>query len=352
VIVTLKADARSNRIKWLVGLGTLILLCSGVFVHPEPVDAQAPTYLAGQTVSPAYEGWIQKDDGSRYFVFGYMNRNWKEEPDVPIGRDNYFAVTDVGELTDLTVDAYDAAEADRGQPTHFLPRRNRFVFEVPVPDGWQEESEDHELVWSLRTHGKMLRAYASLRHDMFMDNVVIMSETGALGAGHSDPELRANKPPVVEVQGKTEREVQVGEPITLTVRVTDDGIPARDTTTVMPVDDNGELDLEEALKHPPGRVTVNKVNGLWFAWSPYRGPRAMTFDPSQIETWEDTRAYSDSPWSLNDWVPPKEPGDHLWVTKVTFHKPGLYVLRGRADDGGLYTNVDVTIRVRSPGVSQ
>jgi hypothetical protein len=36
-----------------------------------------------------------------------------------------------------------------GQPTHFLPRRNRFMFKVPVPKDFGTK----ELVWTLRTSG-------------------------------------------------------------------------------------------------------------------------------------------------------------------------------------------------------
>ena len=39
-------------------------------------------------MSPAFEGWERDADGTRYFVFGYMNRNWEEEIDVPVGPDN------------------------------------------------------------------------------------------------------------------------------------------------------------------------------------------------------------------------------------------------------------------------
>src|SRR5688572_26696723 len=46
--------------------------------------AQSLSYTSGQAVSPAYEGWEQDPDGSKYFVFGYMNKNWEEELDVPI----------------------------------------------------------------------------------------------------------------------------------------------------------------------------------------------------------------------------------------------------------------------------
>src|SRR6185436_19717527 len=155
---------------------------------------------------PAYEGWEEARDGTKYFLFGYMNRNWEEELDVPIGPDNGFNV----------------GGSDQGQPTHFLPRRNRFVFRVKVPAGFTEKDE---LVWTLTTYGKTDKAYASLRLDYRVDDVVKASETGALGAGSSSPEVRANTPPVLEVQGPRRLEVRVGEAVPLVVTVQDDGIP-------------------------------------------------------------------------------------------------------------------------------
>ncbi len=70
----------------------------------------------------------------------------------------------------------------------------------------------------------------------------------------------------------------------------------------------------------------------------------MTFDPPQIKTWEDTRAGANSPWAPLFRRPPI-PEDGEWTVQVTFDQPGTYVLRGRADDGGLYDDVDVTIIV-------
>ena len=46
------------------------------------------SYSRGQKVTPAYEGWEREADGTRYFLFGYMNRNWLEELDVEVGTEN------------------------------------------------------------------------------------------------------------------------------------------------------------------------------------------------------------------------------------------------------------------------
>jgi hypothetical protein len=157
-------------------------------------NGQSLSYNSGQAVAPAYEGWEEAPDGARYFLFGYMNRNWEEEINVAVGPNN----------------AFSPGAADLGQPTHFLPRRNRFVFKVRVPASFTERDE---LVWTLTTHGSTEKAYASLRVDYKVDDVVKASETGALGAGSSSPEVRANKPPVVTVEGTKALSVRVGEPL-------------------------------------------------------------------------------------------------------------------------------------------
>ena len=87
------------------------------------LGAQSLSFTSGQNISPAFEGWEQAPDGAQYFLFGYMNRNWEEEIDVPVGPENGFNV----------------GGADQGQPTHFLPRRNRFVFRVKVPERFHRE---------------------------------------------------------------------------------------------------------------------------------------------------------------------------------------------------------------------
>ena len=80
-------------------------------------DAQTLSYLRGQSISPAFEGWEKNADGSFNMLFGYINRNWEQEIDVPVGPDNSIS----------------PGPADQGQPTHFYPRRNRFVFKRATP---------------------------------------------------------------------------------------------------------------------------------------------------------------------------------------------------------------------------
>ena len=275
---------------------------------------QSLTYSRGQNISPAYEGWEQAADGSRYFVFGYMNRNWEEEIDIPVGPDNMFNI----------------GSADQGQPTHFLPRRNRFVFRVRVPEGFGDRDE---MIWTLTSYGKTEKAYASLRLDYVIDDVVKASETGALGAGTSSPELRGNRPPSLRLDPGTQRTVQVGQSLTLTANVEDDGIPKRRTNNTA---------AQRLATVPPTRITVGKNLGLHVSWFVYRGAGKVTFDPPQVKAWEDTRTGANSPWAPV-WIPDPIPPDGKITTKVIFSQPGTYVLRCRADDGALTTDVDITV---------
>jgi hypothetical protein len=296
------------------------------------VDAQGLTYNKGQPVVPAFEGWDRNPDGSFNLIFGYMNRNWEEQPTIPVGMDNWFG----------------PGEMDRGQPTHFQPRRNRFVFKVRVPADFGEQ----ELVWTLRSQGAETVAIGSLKPDYFVDNVVIMSETGALGAGTSDPALRAQEPPSIMLESPREINARVGEAVRLVALVTDDGLPESNAGR-LPVTETGALDYERAVQRIPSRITVQKVNGLYMSWFVYRAPEdvdareMVEFNPPQVHPWEDTRPYSNSPWA-SFWVPPEPPADGRWITEVTFDRPGTYILMGRADDGGLFTDEQVTVNVRGP----
>ncbi len=320
-------------------VGALVLV-----VVPAFAGAQSLSYNSGQNVSPAYEGWEEAPDGTKYFLFGYMNRNWEEEIDVPVGPANTFS----------------PGTPDQGQPTHFLPRRNRFVFRVKVPANF---SAKDELVWTLTTHGVTEKAFASLREDYKVDDVVKASETGALGAGSSSPEVRANKEPVVKIEGAATRTAKVGEPLALVAVVTDDGIPKRrasggssavsnpgSTAAARPsAPDPAQVAqrLQRAMMAPPTRITVGKNVGLHLSWFTYRAPDGapVTYEPGQIKPWEDTRAGANSPWAPI-WVPPALSPDGRIPVTVTFAKPGTYVLRALADDGALTGGADVTVEVR------
>ena len=47
-----------------------------------------PARERGASITPAYEGWYQNDDGSFSMLIGYYNRNSKEALDIPVGPNN------------------------------------------------------------------------------------------------------------------------------------------------------------------------------------------------------------------------------------------------------------------------
>src|SRR5438128_4868113 len=184
----------------LLGLALLLLVA--------PTGAQTRfTYSKGQSVSPSYEGWMPNEDGSFTLYFGYMNSNWLQEFDIPVGPDN----------------AIEPGGPDQGQPTHFFPRRNPFLFTIRVPKDFGKK----ELIWTLTSNGKTEHAYASLKSDYQIDKQTISTEIGG-DLGSLRDELRSNIPPELKVDGESRRSVKIGEPLTLVTLASDpDNLPAR-----------------------------------------------------------------------------------------------------------------------------
>jgi hypothetical protein len=306
-------------ITWLLpsrssAISRLAITALAVLVALLPVGAQLTR--TGQNVVPVYEGWEPNPDGSFNLVFGYLNRNWEEELHLPLGPDN----------------TIEPGGPDRGQPTHFFPRRNRFVFRIRVPKDFGSK----ELVWTLTSHGKTERAFGTLKPDYVLDETVIMSNIGAGGALSTTPDMVGNKAPVLKVEGPKTLSVKVGEPVTLVAIVTDDGKPS---PRAMPPVLGGNYMLP------------NSAKGLRLSWFMYRGPgKVVSFDPPQAKVWEDTRDGGNSPWSAG-WTNPPVPPEGKWVVRATFSEPGTYVLRCLAHDGGLASSEDVSVTVK-PGTIQ
>ena len=303
----------TKRTCWL--LVVLALLVAGL-----GLSAQTRfTYSRGQSVSPAFEGWWQNEDGTYSLFFGYMNSNWLEEFDVPIGPDNHI----------------EPGGPDRGQPTHFYPRRNLFLFTVDVP----ADFGDQEVVWTLTTNGRTERAYGSLRTDYLLDPQTIGTEMGANFGGVID-EWRDNEFPSLDLAVDQPRRVRVGEPLRLVAFASDDGIPSG--TYEPPA-------VEPGKPHPayraPRQIVPGNPPGLRFAWIVYRGDASkVTFYPEQLKMWQDTRVYANSPWSFPYLIPPV-PEDGRFETAVTFDEPGTYVLRALAGDGALTSSQNLMITV-------
>jgi hypothetical protein len=323
------------------------------------------TYSSGQSISPAYEGWMPNADGSFSMYFGYMNTNWLEELDIPVGPAN-----------DI-----EPGGPDQGQPTHFYPRRSPFLFTVRVPKDFGTK----ELTWTITSNGKTEKAYASLKTDYQIDNQVISTEVGG-DFGSLRDELRTNVPPELKVQGEKKRSVKVGEPLSLVALADDpDNLPARRDGRPQPASGSGEARSAAAsgsgapgrgetpmrpappasgsgagaragaaaaaanpaalIYRPPTSLVPSSGPGLRLSWIVYRGKAAaVTFTPDQMKAWTDTRSYANSPWSP-PYIIPLPPPDGKWTAQATFAEPGTYVLRAVASDGSLFTYDNVTVTV-------
>jgi len=258
-------------------------------------------YTHGQTVVPAYEGFVENPDGTLDLVFGYLNRNYEEVLDIPIGPAN----------------SIEPGGPDQGQPTHFLTRRQRHQFHIKVP----KDFGNKEVVWTLTSRGKTEKAYGTLKPEYILDNRVMMMNNSSFGQRGNEGD---NLPPVVRVDGETRRTVKVGEPVTLTAIVTDDGLPAPP----------GALDRRPAAggAEGVGNSSNRRQYGLRAAWYVYRRAGSVTFEPEQL-----IRPYPPGR------IPPPLPKDGRVSVKATFGAPGTYVVRVMGDDMGLHTTQDVTI---------
>jgi hypothetical protein len=260
--------------------------------------AQMMQYPTGQNVVPVFEGWEKAGDGFD-MVFGYMNRNYEEEVDIPVGAANTFE-----------------PGGDVGQPTHFYLRRQMFVFRVHVPKDFGKK----ELVWTLTAHGKTEKAYATLNPISEVGPSVYQENRGG-PADEAD-----NAPPIIKLVGSSTRTAKVGESISLGVEVADDGHP-----TPRAGRGGGGGQTAPAPAGPPvrrqspiGQAVVKLDPGvrLGVTWILYRGGPGLTFEPVRA-------AVKDGKAAAN----------------VSFSKPGTYQIRAYADDGVLTTPADVTVTV-------
>jgi hypothetical protein len=108
----------------------------------------APRAQFEKIISATFDGWNQLPDGSYELVFGYMNRN-SMEVDVPLGPGNQVEPGTGG---------------DQGQPTHFLPGRQRAAFRIPVPASFKGK-----YVWTLTYGGATQTATASIDQNYSLD---------------------------------------------------------------------------------------------------------------------------------------------------------------------------------------
>ena len=335
--------------RWTVAAAAAALAVNAVSaahaqVNPRDVPlASQPQqrFDGGQDIQPIFEGWTRNDDGSYLFHFGYLNRNYREEPNVPVGPDNYFS----------------PGEEDRGQPTYFYPRTQRYQFTVPMPADTGPNPEDG-IIWSVTANGSEQRAYGWLQPEWEIDESTITSNSRT-GFGRPVEQLFANRPPEVTVSGSAEM-VRVGEPLTVTAVIRDDELPMelprrpprRRLPALIPPDDlpRAPDNIRWYRKPRPPR------NGLSLHWIVYRGPDGADIEPSGFQrSFEEQEAEREVDGATTAPTSSDAKTTHIagdgWTSAtfeatVTFDAPGTYTLRAWASDAMYLTPGDLTVTVR------
>ena len=275
-------------------VSALIVVACVAFTSAQQLPTAIPQtkFVSGQNVVPYFEGWIRNADGTFDLVFGYFNRNWQEELAIPAGPDNML----------------EPGAPDRGQPTYFLPRRQGWVFRVRVPSNFGTQV----LTWTIRANGKTEKAYGELLPVEEITERIVMTR-GNLNPGDSD----SNKPPAISIA--VAQTAVVGQPLSLTATVTDDGLPK----PRVPVQRTVATDATR-IQAQANSSAVARPRGLSVSWMQLRGPAKVTFEPAG---------------------PNLVAGGNA-VTAARFSERGVYVLRGTANDGALSTKSDVTVTVQ------
>jgi hypothetical protein len=258
----------------VAGLSALIFVAGEALAWGQSLPLE-PLHESGASVTGAFEGWFQNPDGSFSLLLGYYNRNQKQALDIPIGPDNRM----------------EPGGPDRGQPTHFLPGRQWGLFVVKVPADFGE----NKITWTIVANGQTTLIPASLKPDYEVSpfqEAAIGNTPPILGFGASGP----------TVQGprglSAERTAKVGNPLNLTVWVSDDG----------------------KLTTNSGARPRNLGPPVTVTWSKYRGPGAVTFanDKPEVEKAQGGE--------------PNVPFSGKAVTTAAFTVAGEYVLHVTAND--------------------
>jgi len=269
--------------RWLIaGFAVAMLIGSSTFAGQgqRPLSPLPPT---GLRVAPFFDGWYANPDGTITFSFGYSNLN-REEIEIPLGRDNFI----------------EPKQYDGRQPTSFSPGapgadsgggagndrrgRERGVFTVNVPAGFQDS-----VVWTLNVNGQTYKVPANaksgayqLRWPMAMGSVPPLLRFSPEGVAGRGP---------VGIHADTVQ-TRAGLPLPLAIWITDDSVREEEPVVI---------------KQREGRASMNVT------WFKHSGPGPVVFSR------------------------PREGITQLKGTAATsaiFKVPGEYVIRVRADNFG------------------
>lgn len=191
----------------------------------------------GASITAAYEGWFDNADGTHNFLIGYLNRNFSQAVDVPIGPSNRI----------------EPGGPDLGQPTHFLPGRQTGVFMITMP---KEFGPKERLTWSITVNGQTTSI------PFWMNPDYQVRPFTDIAVGNRPPQIKfdATGPviqgPIGMVAKGIARTATVSGGLALPVWASDDAKYSSGSNAPQ--------------RNPPPAVILH--------WSKYRGPGTVTFD--------------------------------------------------------------------------
>jgi len=240
-------------------------LAIGQSLPPEPARD------SGSSITGAFEGWFKNPDGSFSLLLGYYNRNRKQEVDIPVGPNN-----------DI-----EPGGPDRGQPTHFMPGRGWGMFTINVPPDFGE----NKITWTIAANGKSTTIPVSLKPDWEISpfqEAAVGNTPPVLSFDEHGPTVQGPRGPIAE------RRAKVGEPLALTLWVSDD---AKFTSS--------------------SGAKPKDLPAVTLRWIPYRGPGPVTFSAERpvVEKKDGAAAFNG-----------------VATTMATFAEPGEYVVLVTAND--------------------
>ncbi len=273
---------------------------------PFPAAASAqrlplsPSRDAGQTVTPAFEGWYRNSDGTFSLSFGYFNRNEREVLEIPIGPGNFVAQGD----------------SNQGQPTRFEVGRHWGVFAVRVPADFGTKVA----VWTINFRGATYTIPGHLKPNWEIDAL-----QGEATSGNTPPSLKFEAEGLV-AQGPAGAygkplTAKVGTPLTIEVWASDEsGRSARAAAAGTGAAGTGAAGTGAAAGAAAAAGAGRAARGgrgnaaPTLAWFKHQGPGDATFTPA---------------------APRIDAATGKASTSVTFSAPGVYVLRLRANDSAV-----------------
>lgn len=250
--------------------GTLVGI--GQTQPPLPLE---PLGVRGEAIFPALEGWYPHSDGTSTILLGYYNRNTSQILDIPIGPNNRI----------------EPGGPDRGQPTHFLPRRQYGVFSITVP----KDFGSTKLTWTLVANGQTSVV------SFWLNPPYLVEPFKNLANGNTPPVIAFATSP--NLQGPPRGiaasfQTKASEPLTLSLTFAD-----KPPTYVPPASPAAAARAGRGRGGPPAAVVIS--------WTKYRGPGDITFKEARQEfTSQEGTA----------------------TTTATFSAPGEYMIRATATD--------------------